>query len=844
MRMIKSLLLLAISTTVFAQAQHGRSDNLVYVDGKGVLRYTKTAQEAVFFGVNYTVPFAYGYRSHKALGVDLENAIDADVYHFARLGLDAFRVHVWDTEISDSAGNLKNNEHLRLYDYLLYKLEQRGIKILLTPLAFWGNGYPEPDEKTGSFSSIWNKQQVLVTEAAIKAQEAYLKQFLAHVNPYTKTTYGADASVIALEINNEPKHTGTKQQTADYIQRMVAAVKSSGWTKPVIYNISESPTYAAAVANAPIDGVSFQWYPTGLVAGHELKGNFLPNVDVYHIPFDTIPAFRKKARMVYEFDAGDVLQSCMYPAMVRSFRTAGFQWATQFAYDPTATAYANTEYQTHYLNLVYTPAKAISLLIAAKAFHSLPRLQSYGTYPADSVFGDFRVSYAQSLSEMNSDTAFYYSNTTITNPKAVSKLRHIAGVGTSPLVAYNGSGAYFLDKLSNGVWRLEVFPDAIVIRDPFEKAAPQKEVTRIEWNTNSMQLQLPDLATRFFITPVNAGNAFEATARGKQFSIRPGTYIISNKKEYGGLKKFVGAIQLSEFAAPQPTITGVYVNHTAAPAITAGGPYAIEAHIVGVDTGAVKLELRHSVSGWKTVPMQRTMANTYVAAVPAELLVQGVLDYRILVQKQDTTYTFPGGHAGDPYAWDYYYNDTYETMVVPGAAVSLFNATIDRTNISIYNSDWNRNTVRFTTTKNPGALAIQLMANGQTPQQGLGFQLYVGGKLIGRSVNALNTLVVKAESNSPQKLTLRLITKSGAAFSKTILLDTTMQMIRLPMTELQRDSMLLLPRPYPGFMPLYFKSGSTEAFSLKDLDKLQVSILESTISNEPAVVNVEAVWLE
>jgi len=79
MRMIKSLLLLAISTTVFAQAQHGRSDNLVYVDGKGVLRYTKTAQEAVFFGVNYTVPFAYGYRSHKALGVDLENAIDTDV---------------------------------------------------------------------------------------------------------------------------------------------------------------------------------------------------------------------------------------------------------------------------------------------------------------------------------------------------------------------------------------------------------------------------------------------------------------------------------------------------------------------------------------------------------------------------------------------------------------------------------------------------------------------------------------------------------------------------------------------------------------------------------------------
>ncbi|MDR9452264.1 MAG: serine/threonine protein kinase, partial [Acidimicrobiia bacterium] len=61
------------------------------------------------------------------------------------------------------------------------------------------------------------------------------------------------------------------------------------------------------------------------------------------------------------FDAADVGGSYMYPAMARSFRTAGLQWATQFAYDPLAIAYANTEYQTHYLNLVYTPNKAISL---------------------------------------------------------------------------------------------------------------------------------------------------------------------------------------------------------------------------------------------------------------------------------------------------------------------------------------------------------------------------------------------------------------------------------------------------------------------------------------------------
>src|SRR5678816_3126643 len=102
--------------------------NLVYVDKKGVLRYTKDNKEASFFGVNYTAPFAYAFRAHKALNVDIEKAIRRDVYQLARLGLDAFRVHIWDTEISDTTGNLIENDHLRLFDFLLAELKKRNIK--------------------------------------------------------------------------------------------------------------------------------------------------------------------------------------------------------------------------------------------------------------------------------------------------------------------------------------------------------------------------------------------------------------------------------------------------------------------------------------------------------------------------------------------------------------------------------------------------------------------------------------------------------------------------------------------------------------------------------------------
>jgi hypothetical protein len=353
----------------------------VYVDKQGVLRWTKNNQEAAFFGVNYTTPFAYAYRAQKKLNIDLEKTIREDVYHFARLGLDAFRVHVWDTEITDTVGNLLENDHLRLFDYLLAELAKRNIKTIITPIAFWGNGYPDRDEATPGFARKYGKGGSTANDTAIRAQENYLKQFFKHINPYTKQTYTADPNVIAVELNNEPSHSGPKKGVTDYINRLAVAVRSTGWTKPVYYNISQSPYYGDAVAKADIDGVSFQWYPTGLVANREVQGNYLPHVDHYTIPFDTIPEYRNKSRMVYEFDAADVLKSYMYPAIARSFREAGFQWATQFAYDPMPLAHVNTEYQTHYLNLAYTPSKAISFMIAGEVFRRVPRLKNLVIIP-------------------------------------------------------------------------------------------------------------------------------------------------------------------------------------------------------------------------------------------------------------------------------------------------------------------------------------------------------------------------------------------------------------------------------------------------------------------------------
>lgn len=701
----------------------------VYIDSQGILRWKNNRQEAAFFGVNYTVPFAYGYRSHRKLHLDPEKAIDRDVYHLARLGINAFRVHVWDTEISDSLGNLKNNEHLRLFDYLLAKLEERGIYTLITPIAFWGNGYPGADEKTGSFSELYGKDRALREERAFVAQEQYLRQFFNHVNPYTKKKYGEDPWIIAMEINNEPHHSGPKALTTAYINRMLGAVKNTGWLKPVFYNISESPAYADAVAASDVDGFSFQWYPAGLVSGHERKGNFLPNVDRYAIPFDTIPAFKGKPRMVYEFDAADVLQPLMYPAMARSFRTAGFQWATQFAYDPLATAYANTEYQTHYLNLAYTPEKAISLLIAAKAFRQLPLFRSYGTYPADTVFGPFRLSYAAQLSEMNSAEEYYYSNTTANPPLRPVSLKHIAGAGSSPAVNYSGSGAYFMDKLAGGAWRLEVMPDVVKLKDPFEKASPDREARRIVWRERAFHILLPDLGKEFTVKALNTGNSFTATATGGTFNVLPGVYLLERK----GRKPWpvspntrIGYIKLTEFVAPG------------------------------------------------------------------------------------------SGQAAD--------DDPALTMPIAAENESAGNSILfapgrDQSVSVVYAGLWGKNKYEYL--KGSGGQARLRLDHQQQDEAGFAaVDVYIKGRI--HELLSADTLVISAAATSVTPFKIVFADADGAAFSVSMELNTDSSSIRIPLSAFRPDSLLLMPRPYPGFQPTYFTSGKKGGPDLKRIEKLQL----------------------
>ena len=842
---------------------------IIYIDGNGVMRWSDTREEASFFGVNYTLPFAHAYRALGYLGLDRKTAIDKDVYHISRLGLNAYRIHLWDVELTDGQGNLLENEHLDLMDYLIAKLKERNIHIVITAQTNFGNGYPERNIQTGGFSYKYDKCDMHSNPEAIAAQETYLYDLVKHTNPYTGLAYKDDPSIVGFEINNEPCHSGTKEDVKAYINRMLKAVGKTGNRKPVFYNVSHNGYVVDTYYETAIQGTTYQWYPIGLVSGQTQKGNFLPYVDRYDIPFaDKVKRFNKKTRMIYEFDPADIMYSYMYPAMARTFRTAGFQWITQFAYDPIDIASANTEYQTHFLNLAYTPNKAISMKIAAEAARSLKRGESYGNYPQDTIFGDgFRVSYTEDLSELNNGEKFYYSNQTNTQPKDASKLVSIAGCGSSPVVGYEGTGAYFIDCLEAGIWRLEVMPDAIVVNDPFAKPSLEKEVVSIIYGTWDMTLQIPDLSKTFTLTALNKENdrKEEKVTDGVIRDLRPGVYLLKRNgcapKQNWNTDSQWNSIRIGEFVAPAPRATDYKVTHTPATTVEAGKALTINAQVIGNVFPDSVIIYTDKVSFWNEynpyIKMKRTSGYTYQAILPATEIKEGCFRYNIIVCRGDSTRTYPAGNSvtgsssgikGTPLDWNYTSDSYWTTLVVaPGSAIQLLKITDTYSQIEAYTlPEWNdlQRTLLDSSPIEKPLLRFCFTPKGENPQYFL--RTFVKDEIEGRKDKArtCTTLCIRVNRDKPlpQGFSAGFVTSDGYTYKSLCPAPSADGIIRIPLKELRQTDTALLPIAYPTFLKQYFHPKTEIPFQPEKIEKLELSA--SGKDKTKTIIEIGEIWLE
>lgn len=479
-----------------------QAKELVYQDKEGTIRWTGDNSRVALFGANYCLPSACDYRAAAYVGGDRDEMIAEDLDHFKRMNWDGLRLCFWgDWQNTDAEGNLIDNDHLRLLEKLIYEADKRDIYMLLSPIVTYNSQWPEMNDTTNTgFMKVYSKGDLILNPKAIKAEKNYITQLLNHTNRYTGRQIKDEPKILFIELINEPSQFADKSELMTaYINGMVDAIRATGCHKLTFYNVSQDFDVAPIVAASKVNGGTYAWYPQSLNNNRNIKGNPLLCVDRYEQLLD--PVMARKSKIVYEFDATDRNDGFEVPAMVREFARGGCQFAAMFSYDMLRTASKNLGWHTHLINMVYTPRKAMSAIIAAEVIRRYPAGAENTFYPKNNVFGDFSVCYNDNAAVFNNGTHFYHSNSVGVVPKDPSELKHIAAVGSSPLVKYDGNGIYFIDKNNDGSWTLELFPDIITVSEPFDHPSPYKEMFVTDCCEHQFTAMLPGISQTAIVYP-------------------------------------------------------------------------------------------------------------------------------------------------------------------------------------------------------------------------------------------------------------------------------------------------------------------------------------------------------
>jgi hypothetical protein len=851
-------------TVPAAHAQRAPANRAVYLDSAGVVRWQDDRQEVLLFGANYVIHTASDYRAAGYVHGDRRRMIDEDMAQFARMGWDGLRLTFWgDWEASDSAGNLIANDHLDLLDYLIARARERGIYMLFSPIQLYGSNWPDAlqDTTAPGFGRRFGKARMGTDPAAIAAQVNYLRQILNHVNPYTGVALKDEPAILFIELVNEPwHHPEDLPGSIAYINALTDAVRSTGCQKLVTYNVSQDFRIGEAIRRSRAQGVTFGWYPTGLNSGRELDGNYLRAADTF--PDMLRPELALLPRIVYEFDSPDLRTGTMYPATARAFRAVGAQFAAMFAYDMLGTASRNLGWQTHYLNLVYTPRKAMSAIIAAEAMHRLPRMRSYGPYPENTRFGDFHVSYEGDLGELVARDAFLYAGSTRAVPPDPAALRRIAGYGSSPTVTYEGEGIYFLDKVRPGLWRLEVYPDAVPVRDPFEPPSPGKIVTRAISRGWPMTIALPDLGAAFTVQPITLGNSRAERAAAGRFTVTPGVYVLSaaGPVDVATLPAYVGAVGFAEYHAPPPDTLPLSVQPLAAPQYLAGRDAVLRARVVDqTPPDSAVLFIRATAGAfYRDFALRPAGGYGYAASVPAAALREGPHEFVITVFGGDSAMTFPSGQRRTPWDWDYYGRASWSLDVVgPQTPLRLFTPGADaaRLAFSRIGDAGRRGLFRLALSAFTGQpvfhFELPVNASGWSPAD------YTASLVIRDRIGARQETVAGADAlhvrvrglGRSQVLHVTLMEDDGTSWSAAVPVDSTWSEQALPLAAFALGRGVLLPQGFPGegtywVGPAAGRGGSADRPRLDRVERLQLSLRrEEGVTVIPGGYGVEVEWV-
>jgi hypothetical protein len=328
----------------------------------------------------------------------------------------------------------------------------------------------------------------------------------------------------------------------------------------------------------------------------------------------------------------------------------------------------------------------------------------------------------------------------------------------------------------------------------------------------------------------------------KKLNVSPGRYFLNE-----------GTVQRIEQNDPEYVFRypkGITISHSPEKQLHLGSKLVIRVKASNLDSSdKLLLDLRGTGNN-QVRTMQSGSNNEFYWEEPGTMSAPAVITYRVIIQRKNGDYfTFPGNHQGNPWAWqNAYRNEFWETSVVPiEAPLQLFNTVKDRNQIIIYNTDWRNNSVQYLPTGSGERMTVRTTMRNPGEQRFMAWQYYFGDKIKGREFELpmFRELVVRARGIGPAPVMAKitLITTDARAFSYEMTLSEDSKDIIVPLSQMKQDSLLLLPRPFPAFHPLYFKSSVTTPFDIREIEKFEISFGRNSFPGTPVTVDVEAISL-
>jgi hypothetical protein len=212
---------------------------------------------------------------------------------------------------------------------------------------------------------------------------------------------------------------------------------------------------------------------------------------------------------------------------------------------------------------------------------------------------------------------------------------------------------------------------------------------------------------------------------------------------------------------------------------------------------------------------------------------EGLVEYAVAVYEHGTARTFPGGDAGDPYRWDFTGRELWRVPVTPaGAAVLLFDARRDLDHL-LYPHPWGY--VRFRTDVVAGSEPERLALSGVVEDLNVAphhfaLRTFLPEGQRTRLADAPEAGVLRiraraAGGRTADRLEVALVERDGTAWGTVVDLTDAWRDFAVPLSQLRRTPLALLPRPYPLFLPYLMEiSTARTGPRLAELDGLQFSV--------------------